>query len=239
MNARSISVVVAACVLIAVNLYLIKIERIAPSADAAISELHAVDRLLDTRFVRANRQSNFESFGMSPEMAAEAVQHTGHLEDLHKEKLRMVMADAPDPIALADALCGQTRQVRPRYGALRLLVEERGGGRRPLNLKRFTSFTKQDWASVSSIDAVYNQLELSSDRHEDATLMGIAAILTSQEQRVLDHMKPWGRGLALGTWDWSAVKSEFGGVRELLVTYFATMHLVVEVAVAEDGICGD
>ena len=67
--------------------------------------------------------------------------------------------------------------------------------------------------------------------------MGIAAILAARERDVLEKNSPWGPGLTQ-RWSWASVMEEEPGVRDKVTKYFAAMHLVVELATAEDGVCG-
>ena len=66
--------------------------------------------------------------------------------------------------------------------------------------------------------------------------MAIASILLNKESELLDHNAPWGRGIT-GQWSWDKVKKENAGVEERVIEYLATMHLLIELAQAEGGLC--
>jgi len=196
-----------------------------------------VDPLLNLRYASSQREGNFAAFGMDEAMAASVGTKIRDYEDRYTDRITYLFENVEDPEALEDALCGQAG-VRPRYGALRYLIEEeKDGSRRPINLQRTSQLTWQDWSKGAPIGAVYAELELAEERKPDATLMGIAAILADRERDVLEKNSPWGPGLTQ-RWSWSAVQEEEPGVRDKVVKYFAAMHLVVELATADGGVCG-
>lgn len=213
--------------------------KIAPTEATARHEKASQDPLMDMRFIAGERETNLKKFGMEKDLLAATLKEIRVTEEAHGEKMKRLLEDAAEPVELADALCGQTRHVRPRYGALRFLVTQDKSLRRPLNLQRVSQLERQDWAVTSPIDEVYRVVELGDDRHDDATLMGIAGIIAGKEKDVIERMAPWGRSLQPGGWSWSRVVKQNPGIEERVVNYFAMMHLAVEYATAEDGVCGD
>lgn len=217
--------------------YLLKIEEITVGDEKTDTVARAEDPLLDLAYTAASRAKDFEAYGLPEDLVARAVDRARRYEDGGKfERLRLKMDQAPEPTELADALCGQGSQLRPRYGALRFLVADVQGQRRPVDIDRVSSLERADWASLSPIVSVYNEAELAQDRKPDATLMAVAAILTQQESELLNGYKPWGRGLG-GTWSWKKVQEGFPGIEEHVLEYFVLMHLAVEIANAEGGLC--
>lgn len=210
---------------------------IAPSEFQAKHVTKAADPLIDMRYTTAARQNNMASFGLPEPMIKRTLDRMRDIDDRHKDRLRVALDNAPDPNALADALCGQTNQVRPHYGALRFFVEEDKGQRRPIRPEVAMDLQWQDWSKISPISEVYNHAELAEERKPDTTLMAVAAILLKKEEDLLNDYKPWGRGFA-GTWSWDDVKEKYPGIEEIAVNYFALMHVAVEMAVGEDGLCG-
>jgi hypothetical protein len=237
MTLRPILAFAALVIVGLVDVYLLSTEQIAPSESQARHTALVEDPLLALQYSAGNREQNMLAFGLDATAAARAVDRIRDLEDRYKEKLVVLLDDAPMPTELADALCGQTREVRPHYGALRFLVEDVGGNRQAIRLQRVTELEEQEWAKVSPILAVYDHVELSEERQGDATTMAIAGILSQKEEDVLNSYAPWGRGLA-GTWSWKRVQKEHPGIEDKVVEYFAVLHLTVELAMAEDGICG-
>ena len=197
----------------------------------------ATDPLLNIRYTEAKRASNLEAFGLDEALVADTTTRIRDYDDRYRTRIEFLFENAGDREALEDALCGQAG-IRPRYGALRYLIEEqKDGSRTPINLQRATTLEWQDWSKGAPIGAVYSEVELAEDRQPDATLMGVAGILTLREQDVLERNSPWGPGLAQ-RWSWDVVLEEEAGVRDKIVKYFAAMHLVVEMATAEGGVCG-
>ena len=236
---RSVMVGASLVMSMGVTGYLMAKEDIAPAEVTATHVALKTDPLLQTRYTEGRRKTNMATFGLTESMQASALDRMRRIEQKHKRKIEILVNNAPDPNALADALCGQTSQVRPRYGALRFLVKDNKGRRDPIQISRVTGLEEQDWSQVSPIGDVFVKVELSDERQDDATLMAIAAILANREQDALESYAPWGRGLLPGAWSWNKVNETFPGLSERVVEYFALMHLFVEYAMSDEGLCGE
>lgn len=195
------------------------------------------DPLQDLKPIKASRKQNLEMMGLTPEMVKKALEKMEDLEETQGERFKILLDEVDPETELIDALCGQTQQVRPRYGAMRLLVEEVEGKRMPLKLARATSLKRQPWSKRAPIDEVYRQAELGEERQPDATLMGVAAILLGRESDLLEGRRPFGRSLA-SSWSWKTVVSESPGIEDRAVDYFVLMHLAWEYAAGAGGLCG-
>ncbi|MCK6513823.1 hypothetical protein L6R46_02030 [Myxococcota bacterium] len=220
---------------IGVNGYLLSVEDISGVEQGSKQLIRAEDPLRIS-YVAAERENNMKTFGLDDAKAKQASKKVQDLQDDYGERLTVLLREAGDPNQLADALCGETQDVRPRYGALRYIINEEKGRRQVVNLRRVSGIEAQDWYLLSSVGEVYREAELLDDRQPDATVMAIAAILLAKESELLDHNAPWGRGIAL-QWSWDKVKKENAGVEERVIEYLATMHLLVELAQAEGGLC--
>jgi hypothetical protein len=234
-------IVVAASFLIGIGSagYLLVNEFITPPEVTGTHVALKVDPLLQIQYTESNRKVNMQAFGLSERMQQEALDRMKRISQQHNRKIELLLDGAADPNAVSDALCGYTAQVRPRYGALRFLVKEKNGLRSALRVSSVTDLDVQEWAVLSPISDVYNQVELSDDREDDATLMALAAILESREEDVIKGFAPWGRGLLPGQWSWEKVMGQYSGVDERVIEYLAVMHLFVEAANADGGICGE
>lgn len=234
---RLIFAVLVVVVALGVNGYLLYTEEISTSEQQIRHTARRQDPLLDLSYVSGQREANFVLFGLEDGEVKAAMKRIGDYEDLHADRLLRLLDQAPEMVELADALCGTTRTLTPRYAALRYLVAEKGGERIPVDLRRYGGFNRQEWSYVSTIDGVYQEVELAESRQDDATKMGIAAILAGEEALVLENRTPYGRSLAPGTWSWSKVQASHPGIDERVIKYLAMMHLTVELARAEGGIC--
>ena len=195
------------------------------------------DPLLTLRYIASARQENLRKFGLDDDLIERVVRRIETMQAEHGRRLTRLLKNAGDPQAVADALCGEISSIRPRYSAMPFLVEESGGERRVLDLAKLQTIVAQPWAESASIAGVYGEVELAGeDRREDATLMGVAAILLAEEGSVFEGQPPWGSGL-LATWSWEEVQERFPRAKGLVVDYFASTHLVVELAQQEGGIC--
>ena len=207
---------------VGVNGYLLSMEDISGVEEGSKQLIRAEDPLRIS-YVKAERENNMKTFGLDDAKAKAAAKKVQDLEDQNGERLAVLLREAGDPNQLADALCGETQDVRPRYGALRYIISLEKGRRQVVNLR-------------PPVGEVYRDAELLDDRQPDATVMAIASILLNKESELLDHNAPWGRGIT-GQWSWDKVKKENAGVEERVIEYLATMHLLIELAQAEGGLC--
>lgn len=223
---------------IGVNLYLLAGERVVESEKTVRHRVERVDPLLDIQYAKAMRKSNLNKFGLPESELNQCLERLSDLDDANESNqsmLAMFLDQAGDQHRLDQAFCG-SGQVRPRYAALAYLVKEEGGKRKALNIRRVSGIEYEGWAQTARIAEVYGELELASERKEDATIMGIAAILLGREQDVIDHSAHWGEGLR-GRWSWDKVKKEHPGIDQRVIEYLALMHLTLEVATSEGGFC--
>ena len=237
MSLRPYLVAASLAIVLAINGYLLVKEKI---LDPEVTERHIVQRadpLQDLIYRKGRRKKNLERLGFPPDMAKKTLEKMRDLEDRWGTKLDAMVDQVSDPNALADAMCGNTNQLRPRYGAMRFLVEGSGGQRDPIRLARISGLEVQDWALTSPISEVYAHVELIEEPKPDATLMAVAAILEGKEKDVLEDHQPWGRGLLPGSWSWRAVKANHKGIAARVQSYFSLMHLTLERVNGPDGIC--
>ncbi len=217
--------------------YLLSSEEIVSGDEHADTVAMVEDPLIDMPYTSTSRAKDFEDLGLPERLVKKAVDKARRYDEGDEgARLRVRLEETEDLTELADALCGESSQLRPRYGALRFLVEEVQGQRRPVNINRISALQRQDWSKVSPIVSVYNDAELTSDRKPDATAMAIAAILVGKESDLMNGYKPWGRGLT-GGWSFDKVVDDNPGVDTLLVEYFVLMHLAVEWANQDGGLC--
>lgn len=238
MELRPLLVLGALLALVLGNAFLISRETITKSEEQTTDPLKRIDALRDIVYAKSDRAKNFELFGLDEAGVKAAVKQASNIEDDYGSKIKQLLADAGEPIALADALCGSTDQVRPRYGALAFLVEGKGTRRGPVDMRQASILERQDWSLASPIQAVFEKAELSDGRQKDATVMALSAIFEGQEEKVIQRERPWGRP-ATNQWSYEKVKSEFLGVESRVIAYLALMHVTVEIAQSSDGICGE
>jgi len=224
-------------IMLAINGYLLFTERI---LDPEITERHTVQRadpLQGLVYRKGQRKNNLASFGFPKAMSRRALERMRDIEDRWGTKLDALIDRVSDPNAFADAVCGNTNQLRPRYGAMRFLVEGSGGQRDPIRLARVTGLQVKEWSRTSPIAGVYAHVELIDEPKPDATMMAVAAILEGKEKDVLEDHPPWGRGLMPNSWSWNLVKRKHKGISDRTIEYFSLMHLTLERVMGPEGIC--
>jgi hypothetical protein len=215
---------------------------IAPTEAQATNSAGQQDPLLGIDYIQANREENFVAFGLGEDMVRATMKVIKRLDTrTNRSTLKAILeSSAGDRAFLQAALCGATNDQRPRYGALQLLVEAKDGDRFVMDLSSLQgSLRAQDWAGASPWSEVYRKVELVGDRREEnATMMGIAAIILAEEESVLDVIEPWG-SQGSSEWTWKMVKEDHPGIALELNKYFALFHLVAELAHQDGGICQD
>lgn len=219
------------------NLLLLGQETVVPPKAQAKHLMKATDPLADIVYVVSKREENFKKFGLDEEATKKAIKSVKDLanDDGNVKMITTFIEEIDDLDRLSDALC-LGEPVPPRYSALAYLIKEEGGRRDTIRLGRVTRLEREDWAVSGRIEEVFAEVEMAKVREPDATLMGIAAILTNHEMDVFEKTAPWG---TKSRWSWEKVKENNPGIESRVIDYLAMMHFVMEVVTANDGFCGD
>jgi hypothetical protein len=138
------------------------------------------------------------------------------------------------------SLCTGDSGLPQRYSALAFLVLEENGTRKVIPPELMKVFEVQEWWDIAkpTVDALYAAFELDKEAPVDSTVMGVGAILLSKEVAAANRESPWGRRVgALGNWSWGSVVENNPGIDKRVIDYFATMHLLTEMANTSGGIC--
>jgi hypothetical protein len=216
-------------------------EVVAPDAQTKAEE-RAKDALFGMRFNVPEREANIGKMGFGPEEIKEILRRIGDLEEKYKVKnpdqnqIVVRIDSAEDQDGLAAGFCGSGSALPVRYAALPYLVEERDGKLKAVDVEEISSFAYADWAKSSRIQVAYEEGDRTKDRKEDATRMVLAALLARDEGTLLEQKAPWGGGFLSG-WSWADVQKKHPGIKQRLVDYVALLHLVLESAFVEGGLC--
>jgi len=197
------------------------------------------DQLIGLVYTKEDRKKNLKAFGMNQDLIDRTEKLILNYERNHIDRIDAMIADAPDTDQVYRAFCGRTNSKRPRYEALRFLVDEESGSRAAIDIDRADALNYFEWANRARISGVYKAVELVDDgqRKDDATLMGVTAILLSQEDFAIEGDEPWGRGSH--KWSWDDVEKKFGFADDRAVRYFALFHIFAERMYAEGGLCDE
>ena len=203
------------------------------------------DPLLDMRFTATARKANLEAMGFDERETGEMVATMGKMEqqfhlgvegeDVLVERLGV----SRDLENLRAAFCGADAKggLPVRYAAMEFLVTDEHGAMEVLPVNTPDGFEAQDWRATSQVDRVYEMAELTGDgRQPDATRMAFAAILAKDEASLIEHRAPFGQSFFAG-WSWEKVRAKYPGISGLVFEYVRAMHLVLEAANGEHGIC--
>lgn len=217
-------------------------DRICPPDAKSKAEVRAEDPFPAMRFNPTERENNLKSFGLTGDEVKATLNKIGSLEERYQIKdpqLDLVTAriQGSEDDGLESAFCGADTTLPVRYGAMAYLVKERDGKLRAVDLEEVSSFSYQQWAREARIPAVYAEADLTKDRKDDSVKMAMAALLARDEATLLEHKSPWGRGVIVGGWSWDAVQKKHPGIKERVLDYIAVLHVVLEVARREGGLC--
>ncbi len=196
------------------------------------------DPLYDLAYVPTERLTNLRRFGLSDPEAEDVQRRINGINEDWSAAIKNLLQNAPEPDTLADAVCGSSsRGLPPRWAAMDFLIEQKDGKLRVVELADYAEMVSQGWMPDYRVPSVYDRSERRASREDDATRMGLAAILSGHHEQLLQGESPWGSGL-FGGWSWKEVIQENPGVQETVYAYLGLMHLTIELAQGEGGICG-
>lgn len=213
------------------NLVLIVQERL-PNPDAR-PEVTKIDEPLRHLLYRpTERRNNFKKMGMDDEFAHRVANRIDKYTSMKAKFVAMLQDQAAD---VGDAFCPTAGLPQP-YAAARFLITEENNRRDIVDASRLTRFDSQPWFDKSPVMGVYSELEAVEGRREDATLLGVAALLLAREADALAGRSPWSRGL-IRRGSFSTLERQEPRITVLVMDYFALMHYLTELANTSDGIC--
>jgi len=217
-----------------VNVALLITEEIDPVRVPKKLDLKTDDPLGMLALTSNARFENFKKYGLPTDMAKTASERSGSILKSRREVLKKLLEDQKEG---AQKVFCKDAELPPRYSALSVLILEEAGKRRVLDPKEIAGWSVQPWYLSSPVADVYDAVEFAEPRKDDATAMGIAAILTGVETKAVNGEGRWGDGVF--GWSFDNVLSDYEqvNIRNTLIDYFALMHAIAELANEEKGIC--
>ena len=229
--------VVAAMVMAAgiTNVALLVAEDVEPPEQEKGPSVAQKDQLATLPYTAGARLSNFKKYGMPDQMADEANKRATNLVKDRGELYSKLLVDNSQ---VATRVFCPGAPLPPRYGAVQVLIVDEDGVRRVIEPQDLRTLEIGEWYALSPAKDVYEELELSKERKDEATMMGVAAILLGKEDAAIEREAPWGSGF---TTSWSASRmldqNADKKIRGKLIDYFALMHALTEIANGERGVC--
>jgi hypothetical protein len=208
---------------------LLATEELQPEKEAEGVSLQVVDPLKAIVYQPGNRIENFKSFGLPADMATTANDRATRMLKDRGELWRKKMKENGE--VTSQYFC--KNQILPeRIGALAVLVSEADGVRRVHPAEELSAFVEEDWFKAGQTKDVYQSFVLIKDAREDATVLVVMAVLTGQEDAAIEKTYPWDSSVA-------TIMDQFADtkIRAKLIDYFATMHVLAEIAQGENGVC--
>lgn len=196
-------------------------------------EVEVVDEVLrHMTYLPTTRRSNFKLMGMDEDLADKTAKQVDRYA--RKEKAFKQLLDE-QATTVGVAFCPGMDLPQP-YAAMMFLVKEENEMRDVLDPERLQEFEEQEWFVSAPVRAIYSHFELTAGRYQDATLMGVSAVLMQREEDALDGYAPFSTGL-LGNRGWGSLKKEHPRAEITVIQYFSLMHYLTELANARKGIC--
>ncbi len=217
-------------------------EIVSPDAKTK-AETRQEDTLFGMRFNVPEREANIGKMGFGPDEIKDILKRINTLEEKYRVKdpaynqVVVKIESTDDQDALAAAFCGTGSTLPVRYAAMAFLLEEKDTKLRAVDIEEISSFKYNEWATAARIQTAYEEADRTKDRKEDAVRMVMAAVIARDEATLIDHASPWGGGFLGGGWAWAGVQKKHPGVKTRVIDYVALMHLVLETANAEGGLC--
>jgi len=229
---RPVMVLLGVIVAVFANAVLISQERIPEPADKPIEALEEPLRHIAYR-IDNRRRNLIESFGMGPDLAERTA---ARMEKVAKSKAQLQKLLKENASTVTEAFCPSDELPQP-YAALEFLVYEENNRRDVFQPDRMMVFEPQEWFNENRglVSSVYREVELSG-RKADSTLMGVSGVLLRRESDVLEGNSPWSKSV-FGAWGFSQLLKEHASIEALAIEYFALLHVLSELANAQDGIC--
>jgi hypothetical protein len=182
------------------------------------------------------RRKNFEVMGLDEEHRDRAATIADRLHKQNAKRYRKMFEE--QGLDVARTFCPTTSGLPQPYDAMRYVVLEEGGQRDVIDgTNALFLFEEQEWFGAAGADAVYNRLERRQGRRNDATLMGVSALLLGRENEAVNERGPWSTGF-LGGGSFSTLESENPAIRQTTAEYLALVHVLTEIANEPDGLCG-
>jgi hypothetical protein len=196
-----------------------------------------IDVLRLVQYTKAQRRQNFRGmFGMTDELANETAKRMNKYSG-QKSRFEKMMKD--DPTVAAAVFCVRDFGPPPPYAALELLVREENARRNTISVGRLLKFEKQPWYANAPVDSVYKAAEMRENRRDDATLMGVSALLLSREPDIIENRSPFSQG-SFGSWSFNKLQHDpkSAKITDMVRDYFSLMYFMAELANEQDnGIC--
>lgn len=224
------------------GLLLVNEDIVEPDAQTK-AETKREDKLFGMNFIVPEREANIGKMGFGPDEIKDIKKRIDTLEEKYRVKdpaynqVLVKIESTDDQDALAAAFCGTGSTLPVRYAAMAFLLEEKDKKLQAVDLESISSFQHNEWAKSARIQTAYQEGDLAKDRKDDAVRMVMAAVLARDEATLIEHAAPWGGGFIGGGWAWSGVQKKHPGVKTRLVDYVALLHLVLETARVEGGLC--
>jgi hypothetical protein len=235
MSLRSWLIVVGIIAMSILNAFLISNEHVEISIEREVIGDYE-DRYGDLIYSEAERQNNLKNFGLDQASINKTLSQMKRWRR-YKAPFRARLKEAKDVVLMTDIFCPRdVKSIRPRYAAVRLLLKEQGGRRLVIDPKKDVEFIEQDWTKSLSFLDIYENIEKTKEELPYSTIMVLAALLTGNEESLVRREEPWGSVID-NSWNWEDVQEEYPKVGTQLITYFALMHLLTEIANDEDGLC--
>lgn len=196
--------------------------------------VQVINPLYKIQYTSGNRRQNLKVMGLPDEMAGAAASAIGRYQGSEKA-LRKLMQD--NPSLVGDVLCGGSGNLPPPYAAMQLLVTEENGIRSLVSIKELYKFEKQPWFAVAPVEGVFNQMEPQNERPEDATLMGVSALLLGLDNDAISGNRPFGSAVFSFGSRFGALKRDgkTAKIEVMAIEYFSLMHFLAELANDDKG----
>ncbi len=183
------------------------------------------------------RRKNFEVMGLDQEHRERAAKIAERLHQQNAKRYRKMFEE--QGLEVASTFCPTTSGLPQPYDAMRFIVLEERGERDVIDgTNALFLFEEQAWFEESGTALpVYNRLERKRGRRNDATLMGVSALLLGRENDAVNERGPWSTGF-LGGGSFATIESENPAIRQTTAEYLALVHVLTEIANEPDGLCG-
>ena len=228
-------VVVGSCMVAMLLMGVLLFQERVPLPKEQIQVTASRDVLRFLQYTSGQRRPNFKSMGMDDDLADATTKAIGQYKSQIPRFKKQIAEQAS---VVADVFCTSDASLPPPYSSLAVLVKEENAKRTVIRASKLLTFEEQPWYANAPVQSVYTSIELVDKRQEDATLMGVSALVLSREADAIQGDSPWSRNM-MGSWSFAKLKNDpKTGIMQSTIDYFSLMHLMTELANDEKtGIC--
>lgn len=188
------------------------------------------------KWISSKRVKNLKNFGLTEQLQEDTLKLIKRLDKSESRSPKWKQVLEADQELASRCFC-RFGKLPVRYKAAECLLEGDGDLRIPVKTASIRkALASQLWYDKLTVQGVYKSLELVEGRTDEATALGLSAMLLGVEQDAIEGLGDFGGGL-FGSTDLKGLVAKRATLEDGLPAYFALLTVMAEAANAEGSIC--